>query len=201
MLDCVQMARTLGQRVGCRLGIPVYLYEQAAFRSDRSNLANIRRGEYEGIRDSIAVDPEIVPDFGPGIVKSAGVTAIGARAPLIAFNVYLTTNDVRIAKLISKSIRHSSGGMPFVRALGMLVGGLAQVSMNLIDYRRTPVARVAERISREAASFGVAIQYSEIVGLIPREALVDVPLWHLPSGQVTANQVIETHLLEAVQSE
>ncbi len=201
MDECVEMARALGQRVGTELDIPVYLYEQAALRSDRKNLAKLRRGEYEGIRDSIASDPERAPDFGPCAVGAAGVTAIGARAPLIAFNVYLSTADVVIAKEIAKAVRHSSGGLAFVKGLGMMVEGLAQVSMNLTDYTRTPVARVVETIRREAVRYGVTIHHSELVGLIPQAALVDAAQWYLQLDQFESDQVLETRLFSAAQPE
>lgn len=199
MDDCVEMARALGQRVGTELGIPVYLYEQAAARPERQNLAKVRRGEYEGIRDSIASDTERVPDFGPREVGAAGVTAIGARPPLIAFNVYLTTDDIDIAKEIAKAVRHSSGGLAFVKGLGMIVEGRAQVSMNLTDYTRTPVARVVETIRREAARYGVAIHHSELIGLIPQGALVDAAVWHLQLDQFGADQILETRLFADAQ--
>ena len=199
MEECVEMARALGQRVGTELGIPVYLYEQAARRPERKNLANVRRGEYEGIRDSISSEPDRAPDFGPREVGTAGAAAIGARAPLIAFNVYLTTADVEIADKIARAVRHSSGGLRYVKALGMLVKGRAQVSMNLTDYTRTPVARVVEAIRRETARHKVAIHHSELIGLIPQAALVDTAQWHLQLDQFEANQILETRLFAAAQ--
>ncbi len=199
MEECVEMARALGQRVGTELGIPVYLYEQAATRPERKNLANVRRGEYEGVRDSIASDPDRAPDFGPREVGTAGATAIGARAPLIAFNVHLTTADVETANKIARAVRHSSGGLRYVKALGMLVEGRAQVSMNLTDYTRTPVARVVEAIRSETVRHGVAIHHSELIGLIPQAALVDAAQWHLQLDQFEADQILETRLFAAAQ--
>ena len=131
MEECVRLAKDLGKRVGEELRIPVYLYEAAATKPERTNLENIRRGEYEGLRESILSDPSKKPDFGPTELGSAGATVIGARPPLIAFNVYLDTDDVDIAKKIAKTVRQSSGGLPFVKGLGLLVEGRAQVSMNL----------------------------------------------------------------------
>lgn len=194
MNDCVQMARRLGARVGSELGIPVYLYEAAATRPDRVNLADVRRGEYEGIRREIATDPQRAPDFGPRKMGRAGATAIGARPPLIAFNVYLTTNDVRIAQAIAKAVRYSSGGLRYVKALGLLVEGRAQVSMNLTDYRKTPIARVVEMIRAEAARYGVSIAGSEIVGLVPQEALLDAAVHYLQLHHFSAGQVLENRL-------
>ncbi len=194
MDDCVAMARRLGRRVGEELGIPVYLYEYAATRPERKNLENIRRGEYEALKEEIGSNPDREPDFGPRRVGPAGATVIGARDFLIAFNVYLTTDDVRIAKKIARAVRHSSGGLRYVKALGLHVEGRAQVSMNLTNYRKTPVARVVEFIRREAARYGVAIHHSELVGLIPQEALVDAAVWYMQLDQFEKDQVLETRL-------
>jgi glutamate formiminotransferase/formiminotetrahydrofolate cyclodeaminase len=197
MQDCVELARALGRQVGDELGIPVYLYEKAATRPDRVNLEQIRKGEYEGLKASIATDPDRVPDFGPSKLGKAGATVIGARPPLIAFNVYLNTDEVEIAQKIGKAVRHSSGGLRFVKALGMLVEGQAQVSMNLTDYTRTPVARVVELIRREAARYGVSVQRSELVGLIPQSALIDAAQWYLQLDDFDAGQVLENRLFAA----
>ncbi len=173
MQECVEMARRLGKRVATELNIPVYLYEDAATRPDRQNLENIRRGQYEGLKEEIKTNPDRKPDFGPAEFGPAGATVIGARQPLIAFNVYLTTDDVQIAQKIAKAIRNSSGGMRFVKVDGDFGQGRAQVSMNLTNYRQTPVFRVVELIRREAHRYGVAIHHCELVGLIPQEALID----------------------------
>ncbi|HZU86764.1 MAG TPA: glutamate formimidoyltransferase, partial [Anaerolineaceae bacterium] len=173
MAECVEMARRLGKRVGEDLSIPVYLYEDAATRPDRVGLENIRRGQYEGLKEDILTNPLRAPDFGPAKLGLAGATVIGARQPLVAFNVYLTTEDVSIAQKIAKSVRNSSGGLRFVKGMGVLVEGRAQVSMNLTNYRQTPLARVVEMVRREAARYGVGVHHSELVGLIPQEALVD----------------------------
>lgn len=194
MADCVALARRLGQRLGEELGIPVYLYEEAATRPERQNLADVRRGEYEGIRELIGSDPAHAPDFGPAVMGTAGATAVGARPFLIAFNVYLTTGDVEIAKKIAKTVRHSSGGLRFVKALGLLVEGKAQVSMNLTDYRRTPIHVVVEMIRREAARYGVMVERSELVGMIPQEALLDAATWYLQLDGFTPDQVLENRL-------
>src|SRR5688572_1381196 len=197
MDDCVAMARRLGERVGNELNIPVYLYEAAAARPERVNLENIRKGQYEGLKSEIGSDPERAPDYGPAELGAAGATVIGARNPLIAFNVYLTTADVDIAKKIAKAIRHSSGGLRYVKALGLLVEGRAQVSLNLTNYRETPVARVVEIIRREAARYGAGIYHSELVGLIPQDALTDAAVWYIQLDQFDRAQILESRLYES----
>jgi glutamate formiminotransferase/formiminotetrahydrofolate cyclodeaminase len=199
MEDCVALARRLGERVGRELNIPVYLYEAAAQRPERVNLENVRRGQYEGIKTEVETNPERKPDFGPAKLGTAGATVIGARAPLVAFNVYLTTEDVAIAKSIAKAVRQSSGGFRYVKAAGFLVDGCAQVSMNLTDFRQTPIARVVETIRREAARYGIGIHHSELVGLIPQEALIEAAIWYTQLDQFKPGQILETRLY-AVQS-
>lgn len=196
MQDCVEMARRLGKRVAFELKLPVYLYEEAAIRPERQNLENIRRGEYEQLKTLIASDPGHTPDFGPSFLGPAGATVIGARQHLIAFNVYLTTNDVAIAEKIAQAVRSSSGGLRFVKAIGVLVNGLAQVSMNLTNYHQTPVARVVELVRREAAVYGVAIHHSQLVGLIPQEALVDASTWYLQLNDFLPEQILENRLAQ-----
>ena len=134
------MARRLGKRVGETLNIPIYLYEEAATRPERQGLENIRRGQYEALKEEMGINPERDPDFGPRAVGPAGATVIGARQPLIAFNVYLTTDDTSIAQKIARAVRHSSGGLRYVKGMGVLVEGRAQVSMNLTNFRGTPIA-------------------------------------------------------------
>jgi glutamate formiminotransferase / formiminotetrahydrofolate cyclodeaminase len=194
MDECVALAKELGRRVGTALQIPVYFYEYAATRPDRRNLANVRKGQYEGLKAEVGLNADRVPDEGPNSIPTAGATVIGARDPLVAFNVYLTTNDVSIAQKICRAIRHSSGGLRFVKAMGILVDGRAQVSMNLTNYRKTPVARVVEMIRREAQRYGVAVHHSELVGLIPQEALVDAAVWYTQLDQFEKEQVLETRL-------
>ncbi len=194
MDDCVEISKTVGKRVGEELNIPVYLYEKAATRPERENLAHVRRGQYEGIKEIIATDPAHTPDFGPAKMGTAGATAIGARQFLIAFNVYLNTNEVEIAKKIGKAIRHSGGGLRFVKAMGLEVDGKAQVSMNLTDFTRTPIFRVLELIRREAARYGVGIESSELIGLIPQQALIDAAAWYLQMDGFSAEQVLENRL-------
>ena len=191
---CVAIARRLGQRVGEELGIPVFLYEEAATRPERANLANLRKGEYEGLRETIATDPNRAPDFGPAALGSAGATVIGARAPLIAYNIYLNTDDVEAAKKIARAIRHSGGGLRFIKALGLLVEGRAQVSMNLTDYTRTSLPLVQEMVRREAARYGYQVAYAELIGLIPGQALVDTARWYLQLDLFDDNQILERQI-------
>lgn len=194
MEDCIQIAHRVGMRVGDQLGIPVYLYEEAASHPNRRNLENIRRGEYERLKVEIGINPERDPDYGPKRVGKSGATVIGARQPLIAFNVYLTTSDVSTASKIARAVRHSTGGLRYVKALGMEVEGLAQVSMNLTNYRHTPIFRVVELIRREAQRYGVAIHHTELVGLIPQEALIDAAQWHMQMDQFDPQQILENRL-------
>jgi len=201
MEDCVALAKRLGQRVGDELNIPVYLYEAAATRPERTNLENIRRGQYEGLKSEIESNPDREPDYGPPKLGNAGATVIGARNPLIAFNVYLTTSEVEIAKKIAKAIRQSSGGLRYVKALGLLVEGRAQVSMNLTNFRETPVGRVVEMIRREAQRYGVAVHHSELVGLIPQEALIDAAVWYAQLDQFSPEQILESRLYQPSDSQ
>ncbi len=194
MAEAVTLARALGQRVAETLQIPVYLYEEAATRPDRRNLENIRRGEYEGLQQRIATDPDRVPDFGPRVLGKAGATVIGARNPLIAFNVYLNTDDVHIAKRIARTIRYSSGGFRYVKAMGLLVEGQAQVSMNLTNFRKTPVHLVVETIRREAARYGAMISRSELIGLVPQDAILAAAKWYLQTDNLTSELVLENRL-------
>ena len=194
MDECVAIAKRLGQRVGDELGIPVYLYEEAATRPERVNLENIRRGEFEGLKEEIATNPGREPDFGPSKLGPAGATVIGARSYLIAYNVYLATDEVDIAKKIAKTIRHSSGGLRYVKALGLLVEGRAQVSINMTDYRKTPIALVVEMIRREALRYGVGIHHSEVIGLLPQDALIDAAVWYTQLDGFDKGQILESRL-------
>jgi len=194
MQECVDLARQLGERVGRELAIPVYLYEEAATRPERRDLAYVRRGEYEGLKEEISTNPDRMPDFGPAELGTAGATAIGARPPLIAFNVYLNTDDVAPAKAIAGAVRHSSGGLRCVKALGLLVEGQAQVSMNLTDYRSTPIHRVVELIRSEAARYGLAITRCEVVGLLPARALFDAAEFYLQLQGFAQERILENRL-------
>jgi len=194
MQECVELARQLGERVGHELRIPVYLYEEAATRPGRRDLAVIRRGEYESIKADIAANPDRWPDYGPAELGTAGATAIGARAPLIAFNAYLNTSDLAPAKAVARAIRGSSGGLRCVKALGLLVEGQAQVSMNLTDYSQTPVHRVVEMIRNEAARYGLSVTRCEVVGLLPARALLDAAEFYLQLQGMSQDQILENRL-------
>jgi glutamate formiminotransferase / formiminotetrahydrofolate cyclodeaminase len=193
--DCVAMARHVGQQIWKRYQIPVYLYEAAATTPERQNLESIRRGQFEGIRAEIATNPARKPDFGdPRVHPTAGATVVGARKFLIAYNIFLNTPDVEIAKKVAKAVRFSSGGMRFVKGAGFLVRGLAQVSMNLTDFEQTPIHRVFELVKREAARYGVAPVSSEIVGLIPKKALEQAAEWFLQVENFDSSLVLENRL-------
>lgn len=195
--ECAALARQVGQRLGDELGIPVFLYEAAATRPDRVNLADVRKGEYEALCEAIGTDPERRPDFGPDKMNlKTGATAVGARMPLVAYNVYLDTNRISIARAIAKAIRFQSGGLRFVKAMGFEIKdrGCVQVSMNLVNYLKTPVFRVFEMIKSEAARFGVRVTSSEIVGLTPARSLYAVAEHYLQLEQFTSDQVLEEKL-------
>jgi glutamate formiminotransferase/formiminotetrahydrofolate cyclodeaminase len=200
LADCVAIARRLGERVGSELEIPVYLYEAAATRPERENLENIRRGEYEALKEEIATHPNRAPDFGPKKAGPAGAVVIGARQFLIAYNVYLNTPDVEIGKKVARAVRQSSGGLRYVKALGLLVNEQAQVSMNLTDFNRTPVGRVVEFVRREAARYGATVTRSELVGMIPQAALVDAAQWYLQLDNLETDQIIENRLSEGEET-
>ena len=193
--DCVAMARHVGAEVASRYQIPVYLYEAAATAPERVNLENVRRGQFEGLRDEIATNPARKPDFGePRIHPTAGATIVGARKFLIAYNIFLNSADVEIAKKIAKAIRFSSGGFRFVKAAGFLVRGMAQVSMNLTDFEQTPIYRVFEVIRREAARYGIAPVSSEVVGLIPKLAIEQAAEWFLQIENFDSSLILENRL-------
>jgi glutamate formiminotransferase len=193
--DCADMARQVGAEIWKRYQIPVYLYEAAATAPERQNLETIRRGQFEGIRAEIATNPARKPDFGdPRVHPTAGVTAVGARKFLIAYNVFLSTADVQIAKNVAKAIRFSSGGLRFVKGAGFLVRGMAQVSMNLTDFEQTPIHRVFEMVKREAARYGVSAVSSEIVGLIPKRALEAAAEWFLQVESFDSSLILENRL-------
>jgi formiminotetrahydrofolate cyclodeaminase len=190
------MARHVGEEIWKRYQIPVYLYEAAATTPERQNLENIRRGQFEGIRAEIATNPARKPDFGEArLHATAGATVVGARKFLIAYNVFLNTPDVEIAKKIAKAVRFSNGGMRFVKGAGFLVRGMAQVSMNLTDFEQTPVHRVFEMVKREAARYGVIPVSSEIVGLIPKKALEQAAEWFLQVENFDSSLILENRLM------
>jgi len=193
--DCVAMSKRVGAEIWSRFGVPVYLYEAAATRPERQNLEYIRKGQFEGIRAEISTNPARLPDFGQAALHpTAGATVVGARKALIAYNVFLNTPDVDIAKKIAKAIRFSSGGLRFVKGAGFLVRGLAQVSMNLTDFEQTPIHRVFELVKREAARYGVRPLSSEIVGLIPKAALEQAAEWFLQVEGFDSSLILENRL-------
>lgn len=193
--DCVAIARHVGAEVWKRYRVPVYLYEAAATKPERQNLENIRRGQFEGLRIEVGTKAERRPDFGEAALHpTAGATVVGARKPLIAYNVYLNTSDVEIAKKIGKAVRFSSGGLRYVKGMGVPVRGMAQVSMNLTDYEQTPIARVFEFVKREAARYGVMPVSSEIVGLIPKKALEEAAEWFLQVENFDSSLILENRL-------
>lgn len=194
MADCVKLAQRLGARVGAELELPVYLYERAARQPGNRNLADIRRGGYEGLKRSLSAGEPPQPDFGPRRLGRAGACAIGARGILIAFNVYLSTADVAVALKIAKSIRAASGGLPHVKALGLSVKGLAQVSMNLTNYKAASIRRAVEEIRRLAREYGVDIASSEIIGLLPQDALTEADRAEFRVSNFSAERVLEARL-------
>lgn len=198
MDECVEIARRVGERIGRELEIPVYLYERAATRPERRDLAYVRRGEYEAIRDEIATLPEREPDFGPRKLNHAGAVAVGARPFLIAYNVNLDTNDVQIAKEIAKITREKGGGLPSVKALGFALEdkGIVQVSMNLTDFNVTGMLTAFQHVRAEAEKRGVRVLGSELVGLVPLEALAQIARDALQLEGFSSQQVVEVRLAE-----
>lgn len=197
--DCAAMARSAGAEIWKRFKVPVYLYEAAATMPERQNLENVRRGQFEGIREEIATNPMRKPDFGElRLHPTAGAAIVGARKFLIAYNIFLNTPDVDVAKSIAKAVRFSSGGLRFVKASGFLVRGLAQVSMNLTDFEQTPLHRVFEFVKREAARYGVLPVSSEIVGLIPKRAVEQAAEWFLQLEKFDSSLILENRLTAMV---
>jgi glutamate formiminotransferase len=199
MAECVALATATAAEVAARFGLPVYLYEEASANPARKNLEDIRRGEFEGLAEKMA-HAEWRPDFGPSAPHpSAGATVIGARMPLIAYNVNLATDRIDVARKIASAIRFSSGGFRFVKAMGVRLDdrGIVQVSMNLTNYEKTPIFRVFEAVKREAARYGVSIVESEIVGLVPSAALTGAAEYYLQLDAFKRDQVLETRLRRA----
>ncbi|MCP4362258.1 MAG: glutamate formimidoyltransferase [Chloroflexi bacterium] len=194
--ECVQMAQQLGQRVGDDLGICTYLYGNAATRPERKKLSAIRKGQYEKWKEDIGQNPAREPDYGPAKPAKWGATVIGVRPFLIAYNLYLNSDNVAIADEISRAVRFSGGGLRFVQAKGFLVEGQAQVSMNLTHYEKTPIYRVQEMVKREAARYGLTVTKAELVGLIPQTALMETAKYYLQLADMQDGQVLEYRLLE-----
>ena len=198
--ECVDLARRFGEQIAQRFELPVYLYGAAALRPDRRRLADVRRGQYEALREAIGSDPERDPDFGPHrIHPRGGAVAVGARKPLIAFNVNLATDDLALAKQIAHAIRESSGGMPGVQAMGLILENpgeprMAQVSMNLVDWERTGIPAVVNAIRRMANEAGTDIAHCELIGLAPAGALLEVAADSLGLREFSADQALELRL-------
>ena len=199
--ELVPVARQLGERIWRELGVPVFLYGEAATSPRRRELSFLRRGNFEGLQQAMETDPERRPDFGtPQVHPTAGATVVGVRPPLIAYNIELNTPDLEVARAIARRVRESGGGLVNVRAMGVkLQRGTTQVSMNLLDYRRTPIYRAFELVQAEARRFGVTIVASEIVGLVPEDALLDCAEYYLRLRPWSRHQVLERRLL-ALQS-
>jgi glutamate formiminotransferase / formiminotetrahydrofolate cyclodeaminase len=200
--ECVRLAERAGAEIWKRFGVPVYLYEAAARKPDRVNLENIRRGQFEGLREEVRTNPDRAPDIGDASLHpTAGATVVGARRFLIAYNINLNTHDVEIAKKIAKAVRFSSGGFRYVKAMGVPLASrnLAQVSINLTDFEQTPVHRVFEAVRLEAARYGVAVAGSEIVGLIPKKALEITADFYLRCENFRPEIVFENRLAEAAE--
>jgi glutamate formiminotransferase len=195
--ECVEMSKKLGQKLWDELRLPVFLYEDSASTPERKNLATLRRGQFEGMAEKIK-NPAFTPDYGDELHKTAGITACGARRPLIAFNINLSTSDVEIAKKIAKIIRDSSGGLKSVKSIGIMLHerNTAQVSINMTNYLDTPLYRVLELVKIEAARFGVSVIGTEIIGLVPMKALVDCAHYYLMIENFDGEaQVLENYLL------
>jgi len=198
MADCVELAHRVGRRIADELGVPIYFYAQAALRPERRLLANVRRGEYEELLRTITADPGRTPDAGPHVLGPAGATAVGARPPLIAFNMHLLTDDLAVAQAVARSVRESSGGLPGVQALGLPTTrpGIVQVSMNLVRPELTPLHTVVTFVREQAASRGVAMAESELVGLLPARSVLAAAEAALGLPSLEGRQVIEIALAE-----
>jgi glutamate formiminotransferase len=200
MEECVDLARRFGEQIARTYELPVYLYGEAALRPERKRLADVRKGQYEGLKADLGSDPTRDPDFGPKrLHPHAGAVAVGARKPLIAFNVNLATDDITLAQRIAETIRESSGGLPAVQAMAVQLQNpgqphYAQVSMNLVDWEKTGIAKVVGEIRHIARQFGSDIDHCELIGLAPAGALLEVAAETLALRDFTADQVLELRL-------
>ncbi len=197
MEECIALSKEVAEAVYTKHGVPSFLYEKSASSSDRENLANIRKGQFEGMSEKVK-SPEWKPDFGTEIHPTAGITAIGARMPLVAFNVNLNTNDLELANKIAKNVRHLSGGLRYCKALGIALEerGIVQISMNMTDFTKTPLYRAFELVRIEAQRYGVSIVGSEIVGLVPMDALIGTAEYYLGIENFSYDQVLEKRIME-----
>ena len=196
--DCVALSKRVGEMIAAKFNVPVYLYEDSAATPERQNLAEVRKGQFEGFAQKIK-DPKWKPDYGPAEVHpTAGCVGVGARPFLIAFNVNLGTSDVKVAETIANAIRHIGGGLRYVKAKGFATddANVVQVSMNLTNYEKTPVFRVVELVRREAARFGVNVVATELVGMTPLQALLDCAAWYLQLKDFKRDQVLEAQIFE-----
>jgi glutamate formiminotransferase len=198
MDECVEIAKDMGKRIGEELNIPVYLYEDAATADYRKNLADVRKGQYEGFFEKIKL-PEWKPDFGPDEMNvKSGATAVSARVPLVAFNVNLGTDNLEIANKIARTVRFAGGGLRFVKAMGVMLEerNIVQVSMNLVNYEKTSMYRAFEMIKMEAARYGVSVVGSEVIGLLPMKALIDCAEYYMQIEDFSIDQVLEKRIVE-----
>lgn len=197
MEECIALSKEVAEAVYTTHGVPSFLYEKSASSPDRENLANIRKGQFEGMAEKVK-SPEWKPDFGDTIHPTAGITAIGARMPLVAFNVNLNTNDLEVANKIAKNVRHLSGGLRYCKALGIALEerGIVQISMNMTDFTKTPLYRAFELVRIEAQRYGVSIVGSEIVGLVPMDALIGTAEYYLGIENFSYDQVLEKRIME-----
>ncbi len=196
MEECVRLAQRVGEALATEHGIPVFLYEEAATKPERTNLAKVRKGEFEGMPEKLR-DPQWQPDYGKAeIHPRAGVTAVGARMPLVAYNIDLDTSNIEIGKRIAAAIRHSGGGFRYIKAGAVETKGIVQVTMNITNYKKTSIYRVFETVKMEAKRYGVAVTGSEVVGMVPMEALIESVEYYLGLYGFSKEKVLETHLMD-----
>ncbi|GAB6106174.1 glutamate formimidoyltransferase [Fusibacter bizertensis] len=197
MDECIELSKEVAALVYEKFGVPSFLYEKSATSPTRENLANIRKGQFEGMAEKVKM-PEWTPDYGTSIHPTAGITAIGARMPLVAFNVNLNTNNIEIANKIAKNVRHLSGGLRYCKALGIALEerGIVQISMNMTDFTKTPLYRAFELVKIEANRYGVSIVGSEIIGLVPMDALIATSEYYLGIEEFSYEQVLEKRIME-----
>lgn len=198
MTEAVELAREVAKEASERFGLPIFMYEKAATDPQRENLANIRKGEFEGMAEKIKL-PEWRPDYGPAAIHpTAGATVVGARMPLVAFNVNLNTNSMDIANKIARNVRFLNGGLRYCKAIGIELKdrGIVQISMNMTDYTKTALYRAFELVRIEAARYGVSIVGSEVIGLLPMEALIDTAVYYLGIEDFSMEQILENRLME-----
>lgn len=197
MDECIALSKEVASKLYENYGVPSFLYEKSASSSERENLANLRKGQFEGMAEKVK-DPQWAPDFGTTIHPSAGITAVGARMPLVAFNVNLNTNDLEVANKIAKNVRHLSGGLRYCKALGIALEdrGIVQISMNMTDFTKTPLYRAFELVRIEAQRYGVSIVGSEIIGLVPMDALIGTAEYYLGIENFSYDQVLEKRIME-----